>query len=90
MTKFTDITLPEPIIRAATQLGYETLTPIQDLVIPWLMENTRDLVALAQTGTGKTAAFGFPLLAGTDIENSNVQSIILCPTRELCMQITTD
>lgn len=90
MTKFTDITLPEPIIRAATQLGYETLTPIQDLVIPWLMENTRDLVALAQTGTGKTAAFGFPLLAGTDIENSNVQSIILCPTRELCMQITKD
>lgn len=90
MTKFTDITLPEPIIRAATLLGYEYLTPIQDLVIPWLTDNNQDLVALAQTGTGKTAAFGFPLLCGTDIEQSNVQSIILCPTRELCMQITKD
>ncbi|MDD4147898.1 MAG: DEAD/DEAH box helicase [Candidatus Cloacimonetes bacterium] len=90
MTKFSDITLPEPIIRAATHLGYETLTPIQDLVIPWLLENSRDLVALAQTGTGKTAAFGFPILSETDIENSEVQTIILCPTRELCLQITHD
>jgi len=62
LTKFTDITLPEPIIRAATQLGYETLTPIQDLVIPWLMENTRDLVALAQTGTGKQQLSAFRYL----------------------------
>jgi ATP-dependent RNA helicase DeaD len=88
--KFTDITLPEPLLRAAADLNFVTPTPIQELTIPWLLENDTDLIALAQTGTGKTAAFGFPILSQTDIENFNVQTLILCPTRELCLQITSD
>ncbi len=90
MTKFTDIILPEPLLRAAADLNYETPTPIQAQVIPWLLENDADLIALAQTGTGKTAAFGFPVLSQTDIEKLVVQAIILCPTRELCLQIGHD
>ncbi len=90
MTNFTDLSLPDPILKAARDLGFINPTTVQELCIPWLMENNGDLIALAQTGTGKTAAFGFPLLTGTDIENSDVQSIILCPTRELCIQISKD
>ena len=90
VTKFTDLTLPEPILRAARDLGFEHPTTVQELCIPWLMENDTDLIALAQTGTGKTAAFGFPTLSSIDIEQSVVQTIILCPTRELCLQITKD
>lgn len=90
MTKFTDLTLPEPILRAAKDLGFEHPTPVQELTIPWVMDHEEDLIALAQTGTGKTAAFGFPILAQTDIEVNSVQTIILCPTRELCLQITKD
>jgi ATP-dependent RNA helicase DeaD len=90
VTKFTDLTLPEPILRAAKDLGFEHPTPVQELTIPWVMDHEEDLIALAQTGTGKTAAFGFPILAQTDIEVSSVQTIILCPTRELCLQITKD
>ncbi len=90
MTKFTDFTLPEPILRAAANLNYFSPTEIQEQAIPWLLENDKDLIALAQTGTGKTAAFGFPVLSHTDIEKLKVQSIILCPTRELCLQIASD
>ncbi len=90
MTKFTDLTLPEPILRAAKDLGFEHPTTVQELCIPWLMENDTDLIALAHTGTGKTAAFGFPILSSIDIEQPVVQTIILCPTRELCLQITKD
>jgi len=88
--KFTDITLPEPLQRAARDLNYLEPTSIQEQAIPWLLENDKDLIALAQTGTGKTAAFGFPTLSQTDIERTVVQTIILCPTRELCLQITKD
>jgi len=88
--KFTDITLPEPLQRAAAALNYISPTPVQELTIPWLMENDGDLIAIAQTGTGKTAAFGFPILSRTDIEKLTVQTLILCPTRELCLQITGD
>ncbi len=90
MTKFTDITLPEPLQRAAQKLGFENPTAIQEMCIPWILDNDHDLIALANTGTGKTAAFGFPLLSEIDIENSDTQSIILCPTRELCLQISKD
>ncbi len=90
MIKFTDITLPEPLQRAARDLNYLEPTSIQEQAIPWLLENDKDLIALAQTGTGKTAAFGFPTLSQTDIERTVVQTIILCPTRELCLQITKD
>jgi len=88
--KFTDITLPEPLQRAAAALNYETPTKVQELTIPWLLENDGDLIALAQTGTGKTAAYGFPALSLTDIEKNAVQTLILCPTRELCIQINND
>ncbi len=90
MTKFTDLSLPEPIQRAAKALDYESPTSIQELAIPWLLDNDQDLIALAQTGTGKTAAFGFPTLSRTDIEKRMVQTLVLCPTRELCLQITKD
>ncbi|HNX37753.1 MAG TPA: DEAD/DEAH box helicase [Candidatus Cloacimonadota bacterium] len=90
MTKFTDFTLPEPLLRAANDLNYEVPTSIQEKSIPWLLENDSDLIALAQTGTGKTASFGFPVLSQTDIEKLVVQTIILCPTRELCLQIAKD
>jgi len=90
VTKFTDIALPGPLLHAAADLNYETPTPIQEQIIPWLLENDTDLIALAQTGTGKTAAFGFPILSQTEVDNSVVQTIILCPTRELCIQIAKD
>ncbi|MCK9309821.1 MAG: DEAD/DEAH box helicase, partial [Candidatus Cloacimonetes bacterium] len=90
MLKFTDITLPEPLQRAAAALNYVSPTEVQELTIPWLLENDRDLITLAQTGTGKTAAFGFPILSLTDIEKLAVQTLILCPTRELCIQIAND
>lgn len=90
MTKFTDFTLPEPLQRAAVEMNYIKPTPIQELTIPWLLENDQDLIAIAQTGTGKTAAFGFPVITRTDIEKKHVQTIILCPTRELCLQINSD
>jgi len=90
VTKFTDIILPEPLLRAAADLNYISPTPIQEDCIPWLLENEQDLIAQAQTGTGKTAAFGFPVLSQTDVEIKDVQTIILCPTRELCLQIHND
>lgn len=90
MLNFTDFTLPEPLLRAAAELNYTSPTPIQEKTIPWLLENDGDLIAIAQTGTGKTAAFGFPILSQTDIEKNCVQTLILCPTRELCLQITSD
>ncbi|MDD3535303.1 MAG: DEAD/DEAH box helicase [Candidatus Cloacimonetes bacterium] len=90
MIKISDLSLPEPILRAAAELGYTTATPIQALCIPILLEQEPDLIALAHTGTGKTAAFGFPLLSALDSEAPFVQSLILCPTRELCVQITQD
>ena len=90
MTNFTDISLPEPLLRAIKDLGFITPTPIQEETIPWLLDNETDLIALAQTGTGKTAAFGLPALSETDIERPEVQTLILCPTRELCIQIGKD
>lgn len=90
MTNFTDISLPEPLLRAIKDLGFISPTPIQEETIPWLLENDSDLIAMAQTGTGKTAAFGLPVLSETDIERTEVQTLILCPTRELCIQIGKD
>jgi ATP-dependent RNA helicase DeaD len=90
LTKFTDISLPEPLHKAINDLGFISPTPIQEETIPWLLENETDLIALAQTGTGKTAAFGLPALSETDIEKIEVQTLILCPTRELCIQIGKD
>lgn len=82
--------MPEPIQRAAADLNFVNPTAIQEQTIPWLLEYEQDLIALAQTGTGKTAAYGFPVLAMTDAESDLVQTLIVCPTRELSLQIYND
>lgn len=87
---FKEIGLSEEIVKALTDLKFVTPTPIQAKTIPHLLGSNEDLVALAQTGTGKTAAFSLPLIHKMDVHSKNVQAIILCPTRELCLQITKD
>jgi ATP-dependent RNA helicase DeaD len=71
-------------------MGYETPTPIQSKTIPEILNYGNDLIALAQTGTGKTGAFGLPVIPQIERNEKNVQALILCPTRELCLQITQD
>ncbi len=90
MSSFQETGLNPEIIKAITDMGFETPTPIQEKVIPVLLERSGDLVGLAQTGTGKTAAFGLPIIQQVDVDNKNTQAIILSPTRELCLQITKD
>ncbi len=90
MITFRETGLHDNIIKAIDDLGFQNPTPIQEKAIPFLLENKRDLVALAQTGTGKTAAFGLPMIHHIDHKNKSVQGLVLCPTRELCMQITND
>jgi ATP-dependent RNA helicase DeaD len=88
---FTETGLRPELLSALADIGFEQPTPIQAEIIPLLLEETqRDLVALAQTGTGKTAAFGLPLLHRTDAQAPSVQTLVLCPTRELCNQIAGD
>ena len=87
---FPDIGLDKNIQKAITDLGFEQPTPIQSESIPFLLSEENDLIALAQTGTGKTAAFGLPIIQQIEIESKQTQAIILCPTRELCLQITKD
>ncbi len=81
--------LDERIIRAVSEMGFEYMSPIQKAAIPVMMEG-RDLIGQAQTGTGKTAAFGIPLLQKIDSENKHLQAVVLCPTRELAMQAADD
>ena len=80
----------EDIRRAIEELGFEHPMPVQEEVIPYLLGNKNDVIALAQTGTGKTAAYGLPLLQKTDADRKDTQAIILSPTRELCLQIADD
>lgn len=87
---FSELGLIEPIIKAVTELGYETPTPIQAEAIPYVLNNNTDLVGLAQTGTGKTAAFGLPILNSIDLDNRSTQALIIAPTRELGVQIAND
>lgn len=87
MISFSSLSLREELTRAVADLGFETPTPIQQKVIPHLLSHPSDIIGLAQTGTGKTAAFGLPLLHHTDIALKDVQALVLSPTRELCMQI---
>ncbi|MBF0118482.1 MAG: DEAD/DEAH box helicase [Desulfobacterales bacterium] len=87
---FKEIGLNKKILKAILGLGFEIPTPIQEKVIPQILNTERDIVGLAQTGTGKTAAFGLPILQKLDIKGKNIQALILCPTRELCLQITGD
>lgn len=90
MTAFKALGLDEQLLQAITDMGFETPSEVQEEAIPLLLDEDRDLVALAQTGTGKTAAFGFPMLQKIDIESRTTQGLILSPTRELCMQITNE
>ncbi len=90
MTTFQDLGLNEDLLNAITDLGFTKPSEIQEKAIPILLQEERDLVALAQTGTGKTAAFGFPMLENIDINSRTTQGLILSPTRELCLQITNE
>ncbi|GAA4469658.1 DEAD/DEAH box helicase [Nemorincola caseinilytica] len=87
MTSFSSFSLREELTQAISDLGFETPTPIQQKVIPTLLTDPQDIIGLAQTGTGKTAAFGLPLLHHVDVSERHVQCLVLSPTRELCMQI---
>jgi len=78
------------VLRAIREMGYEAPMPVQEEVIPLLLGEHLDIIALAQTGTGKTAAYGLPILQKIDIERRQPQVLILCPTRELCLQIAGD
>lgn len=90
MSLFSNLGLKPELCSAVERMGYETPTPIQNQVIPQLISSDDDVIALAQTGTGKTAGFGLPLLHKIDTEDKTVQGLILCPTRELCLQIAGD
>ncbi len=90
MNTFEQLGLQENLLKAISELGFENPMPVQEAVIPRIIENNTDIVALAQTGTGKTAAFGLPLLQLIDPFNKKTQALILSPTRELCMQIASD
>ncbi|MBP3228126.1 MAG: DEAD/DEAH box helicase [Bacteroidaceae bacterium] len=87
---FEELGVAPELLRAVEELGFTAPMPVQEAVIPHLLGQAGDLIALAQTGTGKTAAYGLPLLQHTDTEGRTLQSVILCPTRELCLQITDD
>ncbi len=90
MLTFKETGLRPELLRAIEEMGYENPTEIQAAAIPALLESKTDLIALAQTGTGKTAAFGLPLLNQLDLSNNDSQALILCPTRELAIQIMND
>ena len=90
MMLFEEMDLNESILKAAKELGFHEPTPVQEKVIPRILKDKQDIIALAQTGTGKTAAFGLPLIQQADINNKSIQSLVLCPTRELCIQISSD
>ncbi|MCA6420049.1 MAG: DEAD/DEAH box helicase, partial [Cytophagales bacterium] len=90
MKSFSELGLSEQVVEAIRQMGFETPTPIQEQAIPVLLKGNTDLVGLAQTGTGKTAAFGLPLIELIDVKDRTTQALVLAPTRELSVQITTD
>ena len=90
MSSFKALGISEAMLETISNLGFETPTPIQEQAIPLLLAGPQDIVALAQTGTGKTAAFGIPLIEHSDAEQSNTHALVLAPTRELCLQITGD
>ena len=88
--KFSELGLNKSLQKSLIDLNFLEPTPIQLKAIPYLLNSDQDLISLAQTGTGKTAAFGLPIIHRTNTKNNSTQSLILCPTRELCMQITKD
>ncbi len=90
MNTFEEIGINNDIMKGLTSIGFEEPTPVQAQVIPLMLKQKVDLVSLAQTGTGKTAAFGLPLIQLSNMKNRKTQGLILCPTRELCVQVAKD
>jgi len=90
MKTFEELCVAPAIRKAIEEMGYENPMPVQEEVIPYLLGENNDLIALAQTGTGKTAAYGLPLLQKIEISDRYPQALVLCPTRELCLQIADD
>ncbi|MBU0908706.1 MAG: DEAD/DEAH box helicase, partial [Proteobacteria bacterium] len=90
MTTFAELGVQDNILRGIHALGFTDPTLVQEQVIPIVLNRQADLVGLAQTGTGKTAAFGIPLIQLTDISRRQTQALVLCPTRELCVQVARD
>ncbi|MFZ5430740.1 MAG: DEAD/DEAH box helicase [Bacteroidota bacterium] len=90
MILFNETGLAPDMLKATEQLGFVNPTPIQEKTIPLILNDKSDIVALAQTGTGKTAAFGLPVIQQIEVNNLSTQALVLCPTRELCLQITGD
>src|SRR6056297_3495589 len=90
MLTFNALGISPNLLKGTEELGFNKPTPIQEKIIPLVCETKDDLIGLAQTGTGKTAAFGLPIIEQTDIREKSVQALILAPTRELCIQITRD
>ena len=90
MKTFEELGVAAPILKAIQEMGYESPMPVQEEVIPFLLGDDNDVIALAQTGTGKTAAFGLPILQKIDVTTYHPQALVLCPTRELCLQIADD
>jgi ATP-dependent RNA helicase DeaD len=89
-TTFATLGIQKEIIRGLDELGFSVPTPVQEKIIPLLLERQVDIVGLAQTGTGKTAAFGIPLIQLSDVRRKQTQALVLCPTRELCVQVARD
>lgn len=90
MTAFKNLGIDDDLLQGIAALGFETPTPVQELVIPTALSSDDDIIALAQTGTGKTAAFGLPLLQRINPSERGIQALIMCPTRELCVQVASD
>lgn len=90
MESFIETGLSADILKAIDELGFVTPTPVQARSIPEILNNGQDIISLAQTGTGKTGAFGLPIIQLADVQTSITQALILCPTRELCLQISKD
>jgi len=90
MNAFSDIGINDDVLKGLSSLGFLEPTPVQAQVIPLMLERQVDLVGLAQTGTGKTAAFGLPLIQMTNTQSRQTQGLVLCPTRELCVQVAKD
>ena len=90
MVSFEGLGIEEGLLQSIQTLGFIQPTPIQEKAIPVLLRGTKDFIGLAQTGTGKTAAFGLPLLQLINKQQKFPQALIICPTRELCVQITND
>jgi len=90
MITFEELGLEERLVKATSELGFVNPTTIQEKAIPVLLSGTKDFIGLAQTGTGKTAAFGLPLLQVINENDKYPQALVVCPTRELCMQIVSE